>query len=162
MLHFIGCFLLFIYTPPHKLQYPVLQQDSTAIFIFEKKPSFIKNTKSYFFKIDSKGICYYKGLKQLLKPDSFYTTSLNDSTVKYLFEKINQIQWKDALALKIPELDAPQKINIQYSNGKLHWNIIVNARPLTYNIKPVEVIIENIIASAKWKKQSISLSKKNK
>jgi hypothetical protein len=162
MLHFIGCFLFFINTPQHKLQYPVLQQESTAIFIFEKKPSFIKNTRSYFFKIDSKGSCYYKGFKQLVKPDGFYTTSLTDSTTKSLFEKINQIQWRDAVAVKIPELDAPQKINVQYTKGKQHWEMVVNARPLSYNIKPVEVIIENIIASAKWKKISISLSKKNK
>jgi hypothetical protein len=162
MLHFIVCFLFFINTPPHKLQYPVLQQDSTAIFVFEKKLSLLKNTKAYFFKIDSKGNCYYKGGKQLLKPDGFYTASLNDSAIKSLFEKINQIQWKDASVVKMPGLDAPQKIKMQYTRGKQHWDMVVNARPLSYNIKPVEVIIENIIASAKWTKKSISLSKKNK
>jgi hypothetical protein len=132
-----------------------LKADSAGYFVFQKYPSFAKNSRAYYFQIDKKGLCTYKTAKQMLQLDGFYTTTIADSTAVDLFKKIDQIEWAEMAEIKVPSRGFSQKINIQYTGQNKPINQFVGALPLLYNIKPVEKIIEKIIAQSKWKKTTI-------
>jgi hypothetical protein len=155
MLYFLFSFFCICSQHSVSVQTTPLLQDTTAIFTFEKNSAFSKNDKSYFFQLDSRGNCIYKNLNQLLKKNSYHKISLSDSTTKSFFEKVNQIKWKDATEIKMPEFDMQQQITIQYTKGTNRLNFVTAARPLMYNIKPVSIIIDKIIATSKWKKINI-------
>jgi hypothetical protein len=152
MLKIFFCFYCFCWSDIHLTASSFSQKDSVVSFVYQKFPSFAKNTTAYYFQIDKNGKCIYKTQSQLLKRDGFNTTQLNDSTTSDLFKKIDEIFWDEMTQLKTPSRAISQKINIQYNTNTQHINQFVGALPLMYNIKPVKKTIEKIIEKSKWKK----------